>query len=577
MKLDSIQVENYRSIIKTQTLNLYGNFTVILGPNNEGKSNLLRAIVLAMKCLSVFRFPMRPLFQTKEDSFVRFPRDAYEWEDDFPRSLQKGDQDGQTILSLNFELTEKERTAFKAQCGSEINGNLPLEIRVGSRGAQFKVRKPGRGAKSYEKNSNKIAVFVSQNFSFEYIPAIRPEELSLEVVGNLLERELEILSYDKKYKEALKTIDDLHRPIYARLEATVQEQLKKLLPTVRKVKISPSQGPIYRGRFRVPQLIIDDGTETTLEAKGDGIKSLAAISLMRATKAGGKAGSFVVAIEEPESHLHPAATRQLATVLHEMAAEHQVIITTHSPLLVARNKLEANIIVSKSRATPAGSIKAIRDSLGVQVGDNLTQAEYVILVEGKTDIQILNALFANRSQEFSDLLGSGRVVFDDLGGAGNIAYKISSLSQAITTQILITDDDKAGREADKKAEQAGLCEKYRFGLKRPATSFRSTELEDMIDPDLYWNILQSNHGVNLDRTIFLGSQNSWSDRMKITYEAGAKRWSPSIENNMKNTIADLVSKSPDSAVAKQWSSLVNNMISAITALICTRDTSEAKP
>lgn len=150
---------------------------------------------------------------------------------------------------------------------------------------------------------------------------------------------MENLSSDKKYQEALKTIDDLQRPIYARLEATVQEQLKKLLPTIKKVKISSSQGPTYRGRFRLPQLIIDDGTETTLEAKGDGIKSLAAISLMRATKAGGKAGSLVVAIEEPESHLHPGATRQLAIVLHEMAAEHQVIITTHSPLLVARNTL----------------------------------------------------------------------------------------------------------------------------------------------------------------------------------------------------------------------------------------------
>jgi hypothetical protein len=175
-------------------------------------------------------------------------------------------------------------------------------------------------------------------------------------------------------------------------------------------------------------------------------------------------------------------------------------------------------------------------------------------------------------KEFSNLLGKGIVVFDDLGGTGNIAYKIASLSQAITTQILITDDDRAGREADKKAGRAGLIEKYRFSWKRPAASFRSTELEDMIDPDLYWDTLQKDLGVNLDRSTFLGSQDCWSDRMKITYEAGAKRWSTSIENNMKATIAELVSKLPDSAVAKQWPSLVNNMLSAITALISTKDT-----
>ena len=71
--------------------------------------------------------------------------------------------------------------------------------------------------------------------------------------------------------------------------------------------------------------------------------------------------------------------------------------------------------------------------------------------------------------------------------------------------------------------------------------------------------------------MFVDSQDSWSGRMKITYEAGAKRWSASIENNMKATIADLVSKAPDSAVDKQWSSLVNNMLSAITALISTKN------
>jgi AAA15 family ATPase/GTPase len=566
MKLASIQIENYRSILKTQTLNLDEHFTVILGPNNEGKSNLLRAIVLAMNCLRDFRDPVSSGL-AKRDGYFRLSRSNYEWDSDFPQSLKKKFPDGETILSLAFELTEKERTAFTSHCGSAINGNLPLEIRVGSGGVKFKVRKPGKGAKAYEKNSYKIAQFVSRNFSFEHIPAIRPEELSLSVVGNLLERELDALSSDKNYKDALKTIDDLQRPIYEQLERTVQVQLKKLIPTVKRVKIAQPTGPTYRGRFRTPQLIIDDGTETTLEAKGDGIKSLAAISLMRASKAGGKSGSLVVAIEEPESHLHPGATRQLATVLHEMADEHQVIITTHSPLLVARNALRANIIVSQSKATPAISIKSIRDSLGVQVADNLTQAEYVILVEGKTDTQVLTALFADRSPQFSALLAEGRVVFEDLEGTGKIGYKISSLSQAITTQILITDDDKAGREADKKAGQAGLADKHRFTWKRPSASFRSTELEDVFDLDLYWDKLQSEFGVALDRDSFQAGQDSWSDRMKIAYEAGGKRWNSSVEDNMKIRLAELASEAPANAVAREWSVLFDNVLSAITALI----------
>ena len=124
----------------------------------------------------------------------------------------------------------------------------------------------------------------------------------MEVVGSLIERELALLSDDPAYKSALKTIEDLQKPVFDRLGADVQRYLKQLLPSVKAVKIGSSQADRYRSRFRFPQFIVDDGTATELDAKGDGIKSLIAISLMRASKAGGAAGDMVVAIEEPESH-----------------------------------------------------------------------------------------------------------------------------------------------------------------------------------------------------------------------------------------------------------------------------------
>ena len=208
---------------------------------------------------------------------------------------------------------------------------------------------------------------------------------------------------------------------------------------------------------------------------------------MRASKTGREAGNLVIAIEEPESHLHPDAIKELSTVIQEMAREHQVIITTHSPLFVTRNRISTNIIVTKSRARPASSIKELRETLGVRVDDNLMSAEYVILVEGKTDVRMLSTIFVQRNKSFNLQVMNGKIVFDDLGGAGNITYKLSTLNQAVTTQVLITDDDKAGREADRKAGIAGLAEKYRFTWRRPPHLFLSTEVEDMLDPALYWH------------------------------------------------------------------------------------------
>ena len=48
MRLSRVSVRKYRSIDKAADFAV-GDFTVLVGPNNQGKSNLLRAAVLAME------------------------------------------------------------------------------------------------------------------------------------------------------------------------------------------------------------------------------------------------------------------------------------------------------------------------------------------------------------------------------------------------------------------------------------------------------------------------------------------------------------------------------------------------
>ncbi len=51
MKLVSFSVNNYRSITKAYRLPIRQS-TVLLGPNNEGKSNILKALVTGLEVLS---------------------------------------------------------------------------------------------------------------------------------------------------------------------------------------------------------------------------------------------------------------------------------------------------------------------------------------------------------------------------------------------------------------------------------------------------------------------------------------------------------------------------------------------
>jgi predicted ATPase len=56
MRLVSFSVENYRSITKARRIPLAAS-TVLIGPNNEGKSNILRALSVAMLTLTQYTGP----------------------------------------------------------------------------------------------------------------------------------------------------------------------------------------------------------------------------------------------------------------------------------------------------------------------------------------------------------------------------------------------------------------------------------------------------------------------------------------------------------------------------------------
>ena len=92
-----------------------------------------------------------------------------------------------------------------------------------------------------------------------------------------------------------------------------------------------------------------DGVPRTYEELGTGQEQVLAMSFAYAyAKAFGGDG-LLVAIEEPESHLHPLAQQWLARKLRELAAVGvQVIVTTHSPYFVDLSKPWTVAVLRKS-------------------------------------------------------------------------------------------------------------------------------------------------------------------------------------------------------------------------------------
>ncbi len=555
MRLVSVTVLNYRSITNAYKIRI-GQQTVLAGPNNEGKSNILRALVVAMRAVKRIGFDAPAAanpqaFRAMAQEFHAWER-SYNWERDYPVHLQLPRPDGTSRITLEFELSAQEVADFKRLIGSDLNGTLPLRISLGpDNRPQINVAKKGPGAKTLTAKSRQISSFVSERMELEHIPAVRTAKSAQEIVSEMVERELETLEADPRYKAALEAVGKIQKPLLDSLAYKLKETLKKFLPVVNDVKVQIPLEDRYRALRRSCQITVDDGTPTLLQHKGDGIQSLAALGIMQhASEKTAKERSRVIAIEEPESHLHPGAMRALRGVLEELSKHHQVVLSTHNPLFIDRSHIENNIVVRRKKARPAKSIQELRELLGVRASDNLKHAEVVLLVEGEHDRISLRALIESRSDLCERSFQQNVLAIDSLGGGTNLAYKAGLFRDALCQVHCFLDDDVSGRAGFEKARTNGILIDADVNWPKCA-GMRESEIEDLYAEDLYREALKTRFGVLLDNPLPKRMKSSkWSVRMRHLFETQGKQWDDRIENELKKLLSDGASAAPLKALKK---------------------------
>ena len=389
------------------------------------------------------------------------------------------------------------------------------------------------------KNLGNILEFILENIEITYIEAIRDSKKTLEIVDQMISDDLSILNSKKKYTALMSKVESMQKPILDALSKSLTKSVSGFLPDVKKIHLD-SRERIRRITRLATTLYVDDGNNTSLDLKGDGIKSLLAISIIQhVTQKRAHTKKIMLAIEEPESHLHPEAIHKLRSVLEDISTRNQVIISTHSPLLAHRTDLTRNLVVDQSQATAARSISEIRDVLGVRIADNLTSASLVILTEGNDDAQKLKKWASELSPAFKDAVSDGVIIFNALEGSSNLAYKSYTWKNMLCDVYAFLDDDKAGQKAFEDADkrESISIENVTFSH---LNSYQESELEDLILPSFYSkHILKM--GVDISKTkIFKNSKNKWSIRMKNTFKDQGKPWNNSIEATVKNIVTDVV-------------------------------------
>lgn len=559
MQIVEFSLQRYRSIQKAEKLRL-GDLTILIGPNNEGKSNIVQGLVTGMRLLASTQGGAKVGRQPSNLTRYRVRRDDYDWERDFPVGLQATKPDGSTVFDFVFELSPDEIVEFKSDVKSNLNGTLPIRLTATAESLNFEVRKKGPGGKALTDKRTQIAEFVAKRINPQAIPSIRTAHESMRIVDTMVQQELRRLEESPDYVAAMNRVAELQKPILDEIGLNLREMLNTFLPEVTAVHLDVKDR--YRGMSEC-EIVVDDGTATDLRHKGDGVQSLAAISLIHHVAQQSPASrEIVLALEEPEAHLHPRAIHQVKRVLGEIASRQQVILTTHSPLLVNRANIAANVIVHRKKARPAQSIAEIREVLGVRVADNLSAAEFVLVVEGSEDSRALRALFTHRSSPIRTALNEGRLAIDDMHGSGNLRYRLALMVDQLCTAHVLLDNDAAGLAAAEHARNEGLLE---FADQTFASSIgmRESELEDWVDLDLYREAVRRKFNVDLATAVFRKRKDKWSTRTGREFQKVGQLWNDSVKQEIKDLVAGLVVANPDRALHTEWSTAFNGLVEAL--------------
>ncbi len=182
-----------------------------------------------------------------------------------------------------------------------------------------------------------------------------------------------------------------------------------------------------------------DGKERSLAEQSDGARALFAIALYDLVSA----SANIVAIDEPEIHLHPTSQRSLAKLLK--TGGNQKIIATHSPDMVGAFSPDDVVVVRPGGklVQPKKGFLSAEAKLVVHwwVKDKLEPltSSLVVLVEGVSDRIVVQRVAELLGRDL-DRIGVSLIEMDGAGDAVHIRTLFGPSGFDISARVLIDQD-----------------------------------------------------------------------------------------------------------------------------------------
>ena len=403
MTISSVRIRNFRGI-RDLSLDL-DDVTVLIGENNSGKTSILDALKLCLRDLGPRR---RPVF------------DAL----DFHLPDDQTDPSTADPIQIDVRFSEQEN----GQWGDELTGRLDrsgiLQVDADDRcHVHLKVtctydfqdkdykqdwcfldlnedRLPNAGSSAL--------TLLQREVSYFYLTALRDAAHHFDARGPFWApflRDSQLSDHKKaEIERKLREVNDLVVESHTSFDQ-VQQGLRRVQEVVAlaandAVSIEAVPGRMFDMLAKAQvHLGTTTGAKIPIGRHGEGTQSLAVLTLFSAFLQSQSDGTPILALEEPEAHLHPSAIRALWQLVSGISG--QKLISTHSGDLIAEVDVQN---VRRLARTPDG-LRSFRVSAGLLNDAEVRKFNYHVrhargellfarcwlLVEGETEVWVYSA------------------------------------------------------------------------------------------------------------------------------------------------------------------------------------------
>lgn len=594
MKLTKIEIHKFKCFELAQSFDVEGDVTVLVGMNESGKTSILEAVAKTnyFQDDPAFKFSLTHDFPRKDKKKVdRSGEDppAVTCSYSLSPSLigQINDDLGTDAFSVaSVSVTHKysgERVFGGISVDAEkvlekIHPDLPSRLKglktagelnaLAEEEQDEEVKQAILSAVRLYQNKWKWNDPVGEYITREWIDISLPKFLYYDEYYALPSRiSIEDLQADKLEPKELKTakalfdlaeinIDELvnaddFEDFKAELEATeatITEELFKFWSTNRnleiKFDIDKKEKTVNPNQTRIVEHILDIRVRNNrakvslpLKNRSKGFNWFFSFLVWFKKIQEDRDSSYVLLLDEPGLNLHASAQADLLNFIESLTEDYQILFTTHSPFMVAADKLhrvrtvletdDGSQISDSLQEKDPNTLFPLQAALGYDIAQNLYISMKNVLVEGISDLIYIEVVSSLLEASGRTSL-SGDITIVPVGGMEKIATFVSLLRGSKMNVVCLLDSTvgqsgqaKLDRLISDKIIKSQRVLHYRDHINGASEA----DVEDLFDPEDYlrcFNGAFTEHPEISDKDLAKVSKNRIVE--KINDHLGVKRF-----------------------------------------------------